>query len=37
VTLKHATVPDDELGRSHEAGWTWYLDALSRRFERVTA
>jgi uncharacterized protein YndB with AHSA1/START domain len=37
VTLKHANVPDDDLGRSHEGGWKWYLDALSQRFEKVTA
>src|SRR6476469_9160428 len=24
VTLRHANVPDDDLGRSHQEGWTWY-------------
>jgi len=29
VTLRHAGVPDDELGRQHEEGWTWILNALA--------
>ena len=35
VTLRHANVPDDEMGRSHEDGWTWYLNTLAERFEKV--
>ena len=37
VTLRHSNVPDDELGRSHKDGWTWYLNALAERFEKVPA
>ena len=37
VTLQHATVPDDEMGRGHQGGWTWYLDVLAERFEKVAA
>jgi uncharacterized protein YndB with AHSA1/START domain len=29
VTLRHAGVPDDELGRRHKEGWTWILSALT--------
>lgn len=29
VTLRHAGVPDDELGRKHKEGWTWILSALA--------
>lgn len=32
ITLRHANVPDDELGRQHEEGWTWVLTALGERF-----
>ncbi len=35
VTLRHANVPDDEMGRSHKDGWTWYLNTLAERFEKV--
>jgi uncharacterized protein YndB with AHSA1/START domain len=31
VTLRHAGVPDDELGRSHKEGWQGYLDELAER------
>jgi len=29
VTLRHAGVPDDEMGRRHKDGWTWILSALA--------
>lgn len=29
VTLRHAGVPDDELGRRHKEGWTSILSALA--------
>lgn len=29
VTLRHAGVPDDELGHQHKEGWTWILSALA--------
>jgi uncharacterized protein YndB with AHSA1/START domain len=35
VTLRHTNLPDDDLGRSHQGGWSWYLDTLARRFEKV--
>jgi len=37
VTLHHANVPDDEMGRGHKEGWTWYLNVLAERFEKVAA
>jgi uncharacterized protein YndB with AHSA1/START domain len=37
VTLRHANLPDDDMGRQHEGGWKWYLDTLAERFEKVTA
>ena len=37
VTLHHANVPDDETGRGHEGGWTWYLTVLAERFEKQAA
>jgi uncharacterized protein YndB with AHSA1/START domain len=32
VTLRHSGVPDDEMGRRHEAGWGWVLSMLAERF-----
>jgi uncharacterized protein YndB with AHSA1/START domain len=29
LSLRHSGVPDDELGRQHEQGWTWITDALA--------
>jgi uncharacterized protein YndB with AHSA1/START domain len=37
VTLHHANLPDDDLGHSHEGGWTWYLDVLVKKFEKKYA
>lgn len=34
VVLRHAGVPDDRLGRQHEAGWGWVLSTLAERFKR---
>jgi len=34
VTLRHSGVPDDEMGRQHEGGWTWVLSMLAQRFEK---
>jgi hypothetical protein len=28
-------ITDDEMGRKHEEGWMWYLEALGQRFEKV--
>ena len=30
-------LPDDEMGRGHKDGWTWYLNALAERFDKVAA
>jgi uncharacterized protein YndB with AHSA1/START domain len=35
VTLRHADVPDDELGRRHEEGWKFVLGAIEARFSRA--
>jgi uncharacterized protein YndB with AHSA1/START domain len=32
VTLRHSGVPDDEMGRKHQEGWTWVLSMLAERF-----
>ncbi len=32
VTLRHSGVPDDEMGRQHQEGWTWVLSMLGERF-----
>jgi uncharacterized protein YndB with AHSA1/START domain len=32
VTLRHSGVPDDEMGRQHQEGWTWVLSMLAERF-----
>jgi uncharacterized protein YndB with AHSA1/START domain len=37
VTLRHSGVPDDEMGRRHEEGWTWVLSMLAERFAKGQA
>jgi uncharacterized protein YndB with AHSA1/START domain len=32
ITLRHSGVPDDEMGRRHQDGWTWVLSVLAQRF-----
>jgi uncharacterized protein YndB with AHSA1/START domain len=32
VTLRHSGVPDDEMGRQHQEGWTWILSTLAEGF-----
>jgi uncharacterized protein YndB with AHSA1/START domain len=32
VTLRHTGVPDDEMGRQHQEGWTWILSTLAEGF-----
>jgi hypothetical protein len=32
MRLRHSRVPDDEMGRRHEEGWTWALSMLAERF-----
>ncbi len=34
VSLRHSNVPDDAMGRRHEEGWGFMLDAISDRFTR---
>lgn len=37
VNLRHVNVPNDELGRSHQEGWGFVLDALAARFSEAAA
>lgn len=32
LTLRHADLPDDPMGRQHEEGWTFITGALADRF-----
>jgi len=32
VTLRQSNIPDDEMGRGHEAGWGFVLGAIAERF-----
>ncbi len=34
VTLRHAGVPDDEMGHQHKEGWTWVLNMLAEKFAK---
>lgn len=34
VTLRHTNVPDDAMGRGHQDGWTYTLDAIAKRFDK---
>jgi len=34
VTLRHADLPDDDMGRQHEEGWKFVLGAIADRFTR---
>ena len=34
VTLRHAGVPDDALGREHKDGWEWILGALANALSK---
>lgn len=36
VTLHHANIPDDEMGRRHEEGWGYVLGMLAEQFARRT-
>jgi len=40
LSLRHANLPDNELGRAHEGGWDYFTGELEARFakaKRVTA
>jgi uncharacterized protein YndB with AHSA1/START domain len=32
MTIRHAGVPNDQMGRQHKDGWTWMLNAIAERF-----
>jgi len=32
VTIHHTNLPDDDMGRQHQEGWTWVLSMLAQRF-----
>jgi uncharacterized protein YndB with AHSA1/START domain len=32
LILRHAGVPDDEMGHKHEEGWGWILSQVAQRF-----
>jgi uncharacterized protein YndB with AHSA1/START domain len=32
LTLRHADLPDDEMGRQHEEGWKFVVGAIADRF-----
>ena len=34
VTLRHANVPDDAMGRRHEEGWNFILGIIASRFDK---
>jgi hypothetical protein len=34
VTLRHANVPDDAMGRRHEEGWNFVLSMIASRFDK---
>ncbi len=33
MTLVHSGLPDDDLGRGHEAGWNYFMDKLLAHFK----
>jgi uncharacterized protein YndB with AHSA1/START domain len=33
MTLRHSDLPDDELARSHEKGWNYFLGMFLEQFE----
>lgn len=35
MTLLHAGLPDDEVSKSHEEGWNYFLDKFVSTLERV--
>lgn len=36
ITINHRGLPDDEGGRGHERGWTYFLGALEQARTRAT-
>ena len=37
LTLNHANLPDNEVGRMHEQGWNRYLGLLEERYAKAKA
>ena len=37
LTLKHANIPDNELGRAHEGGWAHFTELLEERLATPSA
>jgi uncharacterized protein YndB with AHSA1/START domain len=37
MTLVHSDLPDDEKGRSHEKGWSFFLDRFPEHFREGAA
>ena len=37
LTLKHANLPDDDMGRAHDDGWKHFLGLLEQRFATARA
>ena len=36
-TLRHANLPDDEMGRAHDGGWKHFVGLLEQRFATARA
>lgn len=36
MTLVHSDLPDNELGREHEKGWSYFLEGFSEQFGNGT-
>ena len=34
LVLHHTGLPDDDDGRGHEAGWSWFASRIEQRFAR---
>ena len=37
LSINHANIPDNELGRAHEGGWAHFTGLLEERFAKVKA
>ena len=37
LTLKHANLPDNEMGRAHDEGWSHFIGLLEQRFATARA
>jgi uncharacterized protein YndB with AHSA1/START domain len=35
MTIVHRGVPDDDMGRAHERGWTFLLARVADQFEKT--